>query len=132
MKIVKAAMKPLLTSFIFMLVVALLAGCAAVSKPKTLAFSDVKVVSDPAAPVAGQLAKLIVQVNNPAYAEREAEVQLQINHIQALPQLIDASREGETYVAEYVFPQAGTYQVTMHLEYEEEHYAYANPIEVGG
>ena len=127
----KAVYKLLLPLLAIALATGSLAGCASGGKPKTLAVADVQLSSDPASPLAGKEAKLIVTVNNPAYAKREAEVQLQINSNDTLPQLIDTVREDDKYSATYAFPKAGSYIITVHMSYEEEHYAYAKPLDVG-
>lgn len=127
----RAVFKLLLPMLAITLAIGSIAGCATGGKPKKLAFADVQLSSDPSSPLAGNDAKLIVTVNDPDYAKREAEVQLQINSKDTLPQLIDAAREGDTYVATYAFPKAGSYVVTVHMSYEEEHYAYAKPLDVG-
>ncbi|MFC5406118.1 hypothetical protein [Cohnella soli] len=113
------------------LTIGLMSGCASGGKPQKLKFEEVDLSSDPASPLVGKNAKLTVHVNNSQYAKQEAEVQLQINSNDTLPQLIDATPEGETYVASYAFPQAGTYHITVHMSYEDEHYAYAKSLEVG-
>ncbi|MCC3377610.1 hypothetical protein [Cohnella sp. REN36] len=112
-------------------IVCLLAGCAQSGKPGKLAFGEVVLASEPSELHANQAAKLIVTVNNERYANQEAEVQLQINAKSALPQLIDAVREGDAYTAAYTFPSADDYTITVHMSFEEEHYAFAKQLHVG-
>ncbi|RUS42436.1 hypothetical protein [Cohnella sp. AR92] len=104
-------------------------GCASTSK-QGLIYSEVSLASEPAAPAAKMNSKLIVKVDNPVYSEQEAEVQLQINSKKSLPSLIDATREGDVYTAEYAFPSAGEYTVTIHMNYEDEHFAFAKKLTV--
>ena len=95
-----------------------------------LAFKDVALATDPATPMAKRAAKLTVTVNKSRYAAQKAEVQLQINSARSLPQLIDAAGDGGTYTASYVFPSAGDYAITIHMQYPAEHYAFARTVKV--
>ncbi|THF73775.1 hypothetical protein [Cohnella fermenti] len=117
------------TVLVVLLAFAALTGCSASGKT-TLKYSEVVLSSNPAAPVANESTKLIVQVDNPEYVDQEAEVQLQINSKSSLPSLIDATREGDNYTADYIFPSAGEYTITVHMEFEEEHYAIAKKLTV--
>lgn len=108
---------------------AMLAGCGA-ERQQGLKFSEVSISSEPSPPAAKQEAELIAEVSNAKYAAEEAEVQFQINSKNELPALIDAVREGETYKARYTFPSAGDYTITIHMSYEDEHFAFAKQLKV--
>lgn len=109
----------------------LLSGCASSGRSQPLKFSEVSLASEPAAPKVNQEAKLIVKVDNARYAKQEAEVQLQINSKSTLPSLIDMTKTGDNYEAAYSFPAAADYTITIHMYYEDEHYSFAKPLQVG-
>ncbi|MBB6673599.1 hypothetical protein [Cohnella nanjingensis] len=115
---------------LFLGIVCLLAGCTESGKRDKLAFGEVVLSSEPAAPHAKQDTKLTVTVNNADYAARDAEVQLQINAKSALPKLIDTVKEGDAYTASYSFPSADDYTITVHMSYEDEHFSFAKPLKV--
>jgi hypothetical protein len=132
MKPFRTLLRAILVLHVLLLFFGLTTACASIGKPKKLGFSEVEVSSDPSPPKANHPAKLIVTLSNKAYAEREGDVQLQLNSMNSLPQLVQAKREQETYVADVDFSQAEEYTVTVHLYYtdSDEHYEFAKKLKV--
>ncbi len=122
--------KTVLILLILVIAVGLTTGCSSSGKRKELAFSDVELTTDPAAPITGKNTKMIVTITDSSFAKQEADVQLQINSKSTLPLLIDATKEGENYTATCEFKKAEDYTVTVHLSYEEDHYSFAKQITV--
>lgn len=116
--------------FVLAALLILSAACGASERQGTLKFSEVSLTSEPVQPAAGQEAKLIATVDNEKYAALDAEVQFQINAKSELPSLIDAVREGDAYVSPYTFPSAGAYTITIHMNYEDEHFSFTRQLEV--
>lgn len=113
-----------------LVVLLLLAACGASGREQALKFSEVSLSSEPSPPAAGQETKLIAAVDNAKYAALEGEVQFQINSKNELPSLIDAVSEGDAYAASYKFPSAGEYTITIHMSYEDEHFAFTRQLQV--
>ncbi|MDI4647382.1 Ig-like domain-containing protein [Cohnella hashimotonis] len=113
-----------------LVVLLLLAACGASGREQALKFSEVSLSSEPSPPAAGQETKLIATVDNAKYAALEGEVQFQINSKNELPSLIDAVSEGDAYAASYKFPSAGEYTITIHMSYEDEHFAFTRQLQV--
>lgn len=120
----------MLSGFAMLAVLLLLTACGASERQQALKFSEVSLSSQPSPPAAGQETKLIVMVDNEKYSAMEGEVQFQINSKKELPKLIDAVREGDAYVSPYTFPSAGEYTITIHMSYEDEHFAYTKQLQV--
>ncbi|MFD2328990.1 hypothetical protein ACFSR7_06985 [Cohnella sp. GCM10020058] len=57
-------------------------------------------------------------------------MQFQINSKNELPSLIDAVKEGDAYTSSYTFPSAGQYTITIHMSYEDEHFAFTKQLQV--
>lgn len=126
------SLKPgrLLFTLLILFTACMLSSCAESGKKHQLAFADVALASEPGSPLAKQNTKLTVTVNNENYAKQEAVVQLQINSKNSLPKLIDTIREGDSYTAQYEFPTADNYTITVHLSYEEDHFSFAKTLKV--
>ncbi|MBB6637050.1 hypothetical protein [Cohnella thailandensis] len=112
-----------------LLLTLMLVGCTS-SSSTSLKSSEVTLVTDPSAPIANQPTQFTVQIDNADYAAMNAVVQLQINSNRSLPELLDTTREGEAYTVAYEFRSAGEYTVTVHLSYDEDHYAFAKKLSV--
>jgi len=108
----------------------LLAACGGAGREQTLKFSEVSLSSEPSPPAAGQETKLIAAIENAKYAALEGEVQFQINAKTELPSLIDAVSNGGSYVSSYTFPSAGEYTITIHFNFEDEHFAFTKQLQV--
>jgi len=128
---VRSAGKAGLLLLFLLAAIVVLAGCS--TGEDKLRFDEVSLVTEPAAPTAGSDTKLIVEVDNKEYKDREATIQIQINSNNTLPQLLDASREGDDYFVDYSFPKAGDYTITIHMYYgEDEHYAFGKQLKIAG
>ncbi|MDG0812361.1 Ig-like domain-containing protein [Cohnella rhizosphaerae] len=99
-------------------------------REQALKFSEVTLSSEPSPPAAGQETRLVATVANAKYAALEGEVQFQINAKNELPSLIDAALEGDAYTSSYTFPSAGEYTITIHMNYEDAHFAFTKQLQV--
>lgn len=129
--IAHAKLRSILGFWLLLMLISGTIGCSSTPTNDKLGFNEIQLTSDPVTANTQQDTHLIVKITNQKFAKQMEEIKLQIySQNSSLLPLIDMTKKGDSYVANYRFTEAGTYKVTVHMSFEEDHYAFTKPLKV--